>query len=360
MLQAEITHISLCPRGKTGLKTLFKADGSVQFDTLVKADAEAGELLAVVYAPALPDADGDMADAEVIKEFAHAFMRDHRMVDVQHDLKPLAKEQAYVAESFTIAKGDERFSNFKDYSGNVVDVTGGWAVIIKLEDEALRAAYRSGAWDGVSMFGTAMVVPASKESDADEVVRQIFERLTKATNQDKDMTKQEIDALLAENNKVLLAEVTKSMNEALKDLKPKAPEPNKDAGLPVFKGDVTKKEDVATYQREVRVWSVQKDLAAAQATGDAGAIEKALVKLAEFAQPEVSDADAKIEAKDSPEVRKLKRSLYKAQSASRQPEEDGDEPEMTGVAKETREKVTAGVRIGQLVNKRNGLAAKVA
>jgi hypothetical protein len=355
--QAQITHISLCPRGKTGLPTIFKADGQFELHAPMAKMNEAGELLAVVYAPSLPDADGHMADAEVIKGFAHEFLRDHRNVDVQHDLKVLPKEKAYVAESFTVAKGDSRFADFKDDTGRPVDVTGGWAVVVKIEDEALRGAYRSGGWSGISMYGKAVLEP-EVEFDVVEAVKSIFDRLMRATKQteDIDMTKEELQAALAESQKAIMVEVAK----AIEPLKPKADEKPK-AGdsikMPAFTGDLTKRADVTRYQGELRLWSAQEALRAAQEAKDSKAVEVVLTELAKLAEADVPDADAGIETADTAEVRDLKRRLFKAQRASRQPEGDDDESELL---KEHREKKSAGKRIADMVNKRRGhpVAAK--
>lgn len=359
--KAAITHISLVPAGKNLLRTVFKEkrdDGSqeVEFATMVKADAEAGELLAVVYAPDLPDADGHEAPQQVIKEFAYQFLRDHRNVDIRHDLKTLAPDAAYVAESFIIAKGDARFADFKNTAGQPVDVTGGWGVVIKIEDPALRAAYRSGAWTGVSMYGDAVLTPLAKEADGDEdaLVQRLFDRLTKA--KELQMTKEELQALLAENNKAVMAEVRKEL-EALKP-KPEGEGDNKPAAselkAPVFKGDVSDKTALAAYQKELVTFRLQKEIETATAKGDFSKVEELIAELSKGSDPEISDEEAKIEKGDSPEVKRLKKELVKLQKASAQPDE-GD-PSLDKKATLAKERTAAAKRIAALVNGSRGVA----
>ena len=114
---AKITHVSLCQAGKNKLPVLYKADGKdrVRFESLAKATDkfdDQGELLTVVYAPEHRDVDGDIASAEAIKKMAYSFARDGQGLDIEHDGKVLPREDAYVAESFLIAKGDERFADW--------------------------------------------------------------------------------------------------------------------------------------------------------------------------------------------------------------------------------------------------------
>lgn len=362
--KAAITHISLVPAGKNLLKTVFKekrADGGqeIEFATMVKANDEAGELLAVVYAPDMPDADGHEAPQQVIKEFAYQFLRDHRNVDIRHDLKTLPADAAYVAESFIIAKGDSRFADFKNTAGQPVDVTGGWGVVIKIEDPALRAAYRSGAWTGVSMFGDAVLTPLAKEAEGDEdaLVQRVCDRLTKA--KELQMTKEELQALLAENNKAVMAEVRKE----LEALKPKAEgegkEPAKPAATevkaPVFKGNVGDPKAVAAFQVELKTYRLTKELEAATASGDFSKVDEILAELSKSGEPEITDEEAKIEKTDPPKVRELKKELVKLQRASSQPDEgDPAADKKTVLAKE---RSAAAKRIAGMVNTMHGYPA---
>ena len=274
---AKITLISLCARGKNRLPVLYKADGnSVTFEPLVKAPAdfdERGELLAVVYAPEQRDADGDVADANTIRKMAHSYARDGRGLDIHHDGKPLAKSAAYVAESFIIQKGDERFAGWKNDAGAEVDVTGGWGILVQIEDPALRKAYREGAWNGVSMFGQA-VVETGKSDLATQLVdtfKALLAQGDQRTHEEDDMKPEELSAALAKNNEELAKSLTTSIATAVaaevaKALKPPEQKPEDKKGdtkpdaeaAPVFKGDRTNLEDVRKHRDAVKAYELRK------------------------------------------------------------------------------------------------------
>lgn len=150
---ADIKFISLCPRGANKLNVVYKDDDAFEIDLLTKGNMDEGEIHAVVYAPELRDTQGDIASAEVIKDMAYRAARDGLKVDIRHDGRALDPSKAFVAESFIIQKNDIRFQGMKNRDGEEVDVTGGWGVVVKVNDEDLREKYRSGQWSGVSMGG---------------------------------------------------------------------------------------------------------------------------------------------------------------------------------------------------------------
>lgn len=157
MVKAKIRYISLCPAGRNLMPVVYKSDDADAFELslLAKELSDQGEIHACVYAPDLVDYDGEAADEAVIKEAAYGFLRDGGEIDIRHDEKPVPRDQAYVAESFLIQKGDARFADMKDRSGRSIDVAGGWGVVIKIENPELREKYRTGEWSGVSMGGRA-------------------------------------------------------------------------------------------------------------------------------------------------------------------------------------------------------------
>ncbi len=170
ILKGMIDFISLVPAGSTELSTIYKSeDGGPEIciAELSKDMTEDGEIISVVYAPERVDDQGDVASAEVIKDFAHDFMQKGGQIDIKHNEIALSKDDIFVAESMIVQKGDPRFADVKDYDGNVVDVTGGWGVVIKVISEDLRALYRSGAWKGTSMGGSMFYkkVAASKKTN---------------------------------------------------------------------------------------------------------------------------------------------------------------------------------------------------
>ncbi len=342
---AVITTIALCRRGKNGMKTLLKADGTIQFETLVKAGGE-NELLAVIYAPDRPDDDGDFAEAPVIKSMAHEYLRDHRNLDMEHDGKKLPNTAAYVAESFIVAKGDSRFADWKDYDGKLVgDLTGAWANVIKLEDPALQKAYREGALDGVSMFGRAAVEPVDTKAAA----KRVAEALGKAqdTQGDLNMTQEELKALFSG----FKAEIVEMVKSALAELKtePKEEPKTEELKAPVFSGSVTDPKALEAFENELRGYEMQKALAGGKLTADKIAeMRKAL------AIGEPSDKDAGVEDTDTPREKELKRELFKARKARNAPERKGGEA--TSEDEQLAANIAEGKAIAKAANETRGVS----
>jgi hypothetical protein len=195
IVKAEIKFVSLCKRGKNRLSTLYKSDGSpIQAETLIlKATPESmekGELTALVYVPHKLDADKEWAGEAVVKAMAYSHAEHDFAIDMEHDGKSLSKADILVVESFLVQKGDPRFQDVTDLDGQKVDATGAWAQVYKLKNESLRALYKSGGWDGVSMGGVGARRPGeplkkSKETPMtpDEraaLVKEIVGEVTKA------------------------------------------------------------------------------------------------------------------------------------------------------------------------------------
>lgn len=310
---AQITHIALCPRGKNRMPVLYKADDSTaQFETLIRASDDAGELTAVVWTPDVPDVDGDFADRSVVKQMAYGFNRDHRQLDLRHDGKTLDKSRAYVAENFIVAKGDERFADWKDYDGTPVNLEGAWAVVIKIDDPELRRAYRNGAWNGVSMFGPAVMETVSKTAD-----ERVFERMTQGVKQ---MNPEQMLALaksITDGVTQGIANLLKSQSDAAeaarvaKEAADKAAAP-KAPTAPVFQGDMASKEDREAFLLEVRAFELNKAIAEGKSASEIAELFKALDEV------EPSDEAAGIKKSDAPEVKELKRKLAKAEKRTNQ------------------------------------------
>lgn len=310
---AEITSIALCKRGKNGFTTLLKGDGAFCWETLTKAVGE-NELLAVVYAPERADDDDQFASAAVIKSAAHTYNRDHRELDIEHDGRPLSNDDAYVAESFIVAKGDERFQNWKGYDGNPVgDLTGAWATVIKLENPVLQKAYRNGELDGVSMFGQA----ALERVDQSAASKRVAERLGKArdTHQENDMDIKELREELS-GFKAEMVAVVKGL------VAPKPETEEKTEQAPVFNGDINKASDLAAFEASLRTYELNKALASGKMTADKVAeMRKAMAAV------EPSDVEAGIEKSDTPKERELKRELFNIKKARNAPEGAPASPE---------------------------------
>lgn len=275
--KAKVDFISLVPKGANLLRTMYKsADGHFELATLTKDINEQGEIYAVVYAPELRDHQGDIASAEVIKEMAYDFAKSGLGIDIRHNEKPLSKDDIFVAESTIIQKGDDRFAGITDYDGNTVDVEGGWGVVLKVENEDLRKMYREGDWQGVSMGGSMLVVEDKDEpleKEAKSRVERAVERLRSALGMspsrssayasvtisgDLDMTSEELAAVLAESNKQLLAELSKT----------KAPEPENKPEPKVepvekaltFTGDPLDEKAVREFEYKVQEAAIKKGI----------------------------------------------------------------------------------------------------
>jgi hypothetical protein len=329
IVRAEVKRLSLCKQGKNGLRTLYKADGTFQLATLCKSVDE-GSLLSVMYAPELPDDDGHVADPAVVRQMLHTLMRNGAELDIEHDGKVLAKSAAYVAEAFTVQRGDPRFADWKRYDGTPAgDLTGAAAVQINIDDPALRASRLRGEWDGISLFGTGEGVP---------------ERITiaKSAPQEDTMTpeqlKQITDAFQAGFASMQVA-LVKSVTDLVKP--PETPAKPDAEKAPQFAGDPTKPEDLETFEKAVRAYEFRKAVASGTMTADQIAeLRKSM------AEQRPSDAEAGIESKDSAEVRKLKLDLFKAQRRSNAPASSGPAPEQSQSALD----VAEGLELAKSIN----------
>lgn len=366
IVSAKIKFISLVPRGANQLPVIYKSDDdTVNFTSLTKAMDkfdEKGELLSVVYAPEMVDSQGDIASEETIKEMMYNAAKDGYDVDIRHDGKALAKEEAYIAESFIIQKGDPRFAEFENYKGEKVDVTGGWATVIKIENQDLRKAYREGKWNGVSMAGDGVFAAEKQDQDG---VRKFLDLLkdslkNKPDSGDLNMDKSELTEILTKNNETLATAITEGITKALKpDGETKGGSGDgkavEKAECPVAKPtlkDATDLKQVEKYQKELVAYK------AAQSVDweDPESIAEYQKAMATEQEADPSDADAGIEKEDSDEVKTLKKQLAKAQMASNAGEEK-PKPAAAGsinISKADEDLLRQGQAAGQAHNKNRG------
>lgn len=390
ILDADIQFLSLCPMGKNGLRTLYKADdGTVRFDSITKELPdfdEKGELVACVWAPNRVDVDGDYCDASTIKTLAYSFMRNSAKVDLVHDCNQLPRDAAYIAESFIIQPSDPRFEKMTDYEGNAVDVTGGWGVVVKVNDPELRKAYREGEWQGVSMYGPAKLVEEKAmndltKADVSEVMaalKRLFEgedrpqdlSLSASTNFDGDrlmvsvseflttelsINKAKADQLAAsfvqrtlspkqETNPMAFtdeqkAEIAEIVKAALKPEKPEKPE------TPVAKSvipdgvDFTNPAAVAAFARDAQI----KSLAEATDWNDPQSVLAYNEKLSEIVKADEPKGDE--EGEPTPVAPKAKKQVAKSNVRT------GDTPK--GDADDF-DPVAAGKALAEHINKSRG------
>lgn len=113
-----------------------------------KTDALLQVVFGEVYAPNVPDSQGDFMLADDIRKMAHNFVRSlkARKVDVNHDNEPL---EASIVESFIATEEDRTY------------LTGAWVVGIKIDDDEVFKQVEEGDINGFSM--EARVVPIPQE-----------------------------------------------------------------------------------------------------------------------------------------------------------------------------------------------------
>lgn len=348
---AIVKRLALCKRGKNGMTTLFKSEGgNFEFATLTKGN-EKGELLSVMWPKGIADADGDFADTvEAIKSMTSSLIQNGGALDIEHDGKVLDPSAAYITEVFTIQKSDPRFADWKDYSGESVDVTGGAAVKIQIDDPDLRQAYRDGDWDGVSLFGPAAV----EHVDIVAASQRVAARMG-GSMQENEMTDKELQAAL-DAQKAELMTLFKSALGELAGNKVEAKEANEDDGAekqPTFTGDVNDPQALKDYEGSLRAFEMRKAIAA----GDMSADDIAQMrKSMQETGPSVADLvehgiDAKPE--DTKDVRDLQVKLFKAQGGTNVPaRQDVNEVDELAKAHETE-----GLALGKLINQHLGSAS---
>ena len=103
-----------------------------------KADEEQQIVYGEVYAPMIPDSDGDFMDAETIRKAAHNFLKNQLTdkVDTDHDNNT---NGSIVVESFIARKDDPVF------------IEGSWVVGVHVPDADLWDQIKKGEINGFSM-----------------------------------------------------------------------------------------------------------------------------------------------------------------------------------------------------------------
>lgn len=357
--------VSLVKRGANQLPVVYKDDEKrATISLLTKAGAnfdEDGEILGVVYAPDLEDSQGDVADAAAIKKIQRESTKHGFKLDMQHDGKALSADRAWLAENLIIAKGDERFTGFKDRSGVERDVTGGWGIVVRVEDPELRKQYRSGAWDGFSMAGPAELQDITKDAASPQ-----FERFIKAfetafnqggTAAEDEMTEAEMKKALTDNNAALSTSIVEALAKAgvikAADAAPAPaakPEPAP-AAKPVlkFEGDPMNADDVKKHREKL----AKAKLAEGVDWNDPDSVSKYEARLAEFSK----SADGKPDP-NAAQIAKLEDEIKKLRGASQQPTSgsgsggNAPAPGATDVNGIKKEQQAAGSNIAKIANER--------
>lgn len=114
---------------------------------------------AEVYAPNIPDTDGDFMTAEDIQSMAYKFMKDLnlRKIDVQHQNDLV--DGACVVESFIARKGDPDF------------IEGAWVVGIHIDNKDVWGQVKKGEINGFSMEALVSRTPTRLEIEVPPVIQ---------------------------------------------------------------------------------------------------------------------------------------------------------------------------------------------
>ena len=166
----QIQFISLVRKGANQKTIIWKSGAgesprSWQID-IAKTDDDKRLVFGIVYSPGEIDSQGDITDAAEIEKAAYAFLKTSRTgdgVDKYHTFT--AESGAFVAESWLVRKGDPVFLDQPE---------GSWAVAIKIDDDDLWSAVKSGEIGGLSMGGRADVEQVEKSVDIDAIAQAII------------------------------------------------------------------------------------------------------------------------------------------------------------------------------------------
>ena len=111
-----------------------------------KIDDELQVVFGEVYAPNVPDVDGDFMSPQGIQRMAHGFLGAGNVnkIDLQHDNNEV---DAAVVESFLAREGDSDF------------IPGSWVVGIHVGDSEIWAKVKSGKLNGFSMEALVVKTP---------------------------------------------------------------------------------------------------------------------------------------------------------------------------------------------------------
>ncbi len=122
-----------------------------------KFDEEEQLVYGEVYAPSLPDTQGDFMTRAEIQKMAHSFMQRGLVtkIDVQHTRE---ESGCYVVESFIARDGDDTF------------IPGSWVLGVKVPDPLVWSLVKSGELNGFSLDGEGVRVDTVFEVEMPETI----------------------------------------------------------------------------------------------------------------------------------------------------------------------------------------------
>ena len=217
LTELDVEFISLVAKPATGKPLILKNAGTPRLFAIKSLADEMQRAYGIVYAPDEVDSQGDTANAATVLKAATGFMMKKRQdkVDKDHSFKP---EQAFVAESWIVRKGDPLFPDEK---------AGAWAVGIQVQDTDVWEQLKSGALTGLSLAGTATTkadplpgagmsqdqLLAAITSAINSAVEGAFQRMA-AADDAEDQTNQ-ADAQAQKSALIIKEEVAKQMAIAM-------------------------------------------------------------------------------------------------------------------------------------------------
>lgn len=309
IIAANINFISLCPRGKNRLKVLYKEDGNFEAEVRVKKSQKSGEVHAAIYVPNFLDLDDEFVDQHaVIKDMAYSHAKNGSKLDLRHNEKPLSNDQAFIAESFIIQKGDPRFADLVDDEGKKVDATGGWGAVIKLEDPVLQNLYDADKWQGVSLWGSAMV----------ETVKSSEKRVLKSLLSAKESNSMDEEkfATLLKNALAPLVQIVEALKPAKETKKVEEVKKEKKPQAPIFDGDPLDLESVAAFQKKLKAFNLMQSVD----WSNPAEVEKHMSSI-QAKKEDDKEGDKKektISKEDALEVKRLKAEVVRLEKGSKQ------------------------------------------
>jgi len=111
---------------------------------ILKRDDEKRLVTGVVLEPEIEDAHGDIISEADVEEAAHDFMRKSRVIGLQHkELGPVEVVESFITKEI-MKIGDEQVTK------------GAWVMTVKVHDEDVWEAVKSGEFTGFSIGGTGV------------------------------------------------------------------------------------------------------------------------------------------------------------------------------------------------------------
>lgn len=123
-----------------------------------KVDDEQQLVFGEVYAPNIPDSQGDWMTAETIRNMAYGFMKSGRVfkIDINHSQE---ESGCYVVESFLAREGDDTF------------IPGSWVVGVHIPSGETWSLVKSGELNGFSLDGFGIRVATELEIEMPELLK---------------------------------------------------------------------------------------------------------------------------------------------------------------------------------------------